>query len=467
MRSLKFQQDIFFDFEELTKIHSYEIGFQIKENPIPQSQGESVSLSAVYQSIIEPFSNKDYPRLKVELEKFGDYLYTNNVTAENVEEFDRLQFGQLLIELSEGINPAISQNAFHIITLLQSKGPAYPAIFFSLDFLDFCVKFINKPFSAVCYYAFVATTNISSQSENLFYNVLERIPIDSINPQRFLDSNIKEAALDLACTYVKYNVDFQIASQVIEYAKQCLSTEELYFHHSAFWIFVRLLRFTPDESIDYIMIPDVLNHVNDIFEHEDSYSLIPGLIFISYVYELNFEVPNFYYKGIIDVLADTEDSLCRKQSLRTISKMSYRNNSLIPHFIKYGLIMAIQSAIEKGQYKDKLEIGFTACNIFDQNIAEVTNRVLATHSIGLFLTLIDFDDEELNKHALFCMYNVFQEAENIGRVDELMEPFIANDGMITIEKLQHEEDNETASCAANFEERFLRQSEEDRDEDVI
>lgn len=215
------------------------------------------------------------------------------------------------------------------------------------------------------------------------------------------------------------------------------------------------------------MIPDVLNHVNDIFEHEDSYSLIPGLIFISYVYELNFEVPNFYYKGIIDVLADTEDSLCRKQSLRTISKMSYRNNSLIPHFIKYGLIMAIQSAIEKGQYKDKLEIGFTACNIFDQNIAEVTNRVLATHSIGLFLTLIDFDDEELNKHALFCMYNVFQEAENIGRVDELMEPFIANDGMITIEKLQHEEDNETASCAANFEERFLRQSEEDRDEDVI
>ena len=115
---------------------------------------------------------------------------------------------------------------------------------------------------------------------------------------------------------------------------------------------------------------------------------------------------------------------------------------------------------------DKIPIGLLVCNAILYDVGFACDRILQTKSISFFLDLIEYDDEELNKIALTCIVKIFDEAEIVGRVDELFGRFNKSEGLSAICKLEHDEDNETSLMATNFRLKYFPENEEDINDDV-
>lgn len=452
-----FNKDSFFDYERITQNHNFEIGFQILNEEVPDTNSDiSCPPAEHYDKIISAY-NTNSNNLNKLLIDFSTYLYKNGF--DDVEEFNKTRMEEILINLCKSNNAGISQSAFHIITLLQSKGPAFPIFCLGVEFFNFCTSFLDQEYSPVLYYSLSAINNLCCQNEETRNDSYSIIPPTMIkNFFQHFDVNVKEVALDLACTYLKYPLSTEDCFLFLELAKEALITQEKIYYRSGFWILVRILRNCP-ELTDKVMDDEILECANDIFDDKDSDCIIPGLIFISYVYEMNFEIPDFYYNGILDVLADPPSHICQKQAYRTIAKIMYRRPDLISKFLHYGIIGQASYAIENAKFNDKIQIGLIVCEAVLSNISESCDRILQTKSISFFLDLLELEDDELTKRALACMINIFNEAESIDRVDELLKRFIQNDGLIAISKLEHEEDNEISLMAADFKSNFFSENE--------
>lgn len=351
----KFNKDSFFDYEKTTQNHNFETGFQILNKEIPDSNSEeSIPPMEHYENITNNYDNGNLEELKKSLNDFSSYLYKNGF--DDIEEFNKTRMEEILVSLCESKNSDISQISFYIITLLQSKGPAYPDFFFSIDFFNFCKSFLNKPFSVVLYYCLSAIVNICYQNDEARNYISNQIPIEKvISIFRRNGINVKEIALDLACAYLKSPLSPESCLSILKLAKEALGADgkldaedeivnEKLFHRYGFWILARILRSYP-ELTEEVMTNSVLVSSNTIFDDNEE-SIIPGLIFISYVYEMNFEIPYFDYNGILEVFASPSTRICQIQAHKTLNKIFIRRSDLISKFIQYGLIIQSVFALE-------------------------------------------------------------------------------------------------------------------------
>ena len=457
---IKNQDETNFDLTNLAKTHVFDRGFQKLNTEIPSSKSElTIPPIEFYEKIILNYDNNDVNGLKTDLDEFSKYLYKNGF--DDVDEFYNTRMEEVLINLCGASDAQLAQSAFFIVSLLQSKGPAYPETFLNSNFFNFCVKFIDNTFSAVLYYSLVCIYNICSQSEEARNLVMHEIPIEKLSKlmTTHFDPCVKEASLDLICCYTKFQVDHETCKNLISIAAQGLSMEDTSMHHSCFYILNRILRNYPDLTGD-IMTPEILSYATSITDDEDQYHIIPGLIFISYVYEMNFEVPNLSINGLLEIFGNPSDHTCLRQALNTLSKIVYRRPDLIPRFISAGIFIQSAYAIEFAKYVDKVKIGKFVCSIIIQDIPGSCERMLQTKSVSFLLDLIDIDDEELTIQVLHCLIAVFEEAVSLERVDELQKRFTQNDGPDIINKLENEENQDIAQLANNFKSKFMQENEE-------
>ncbi|OHS95258.1 hypothetical protein TRFO_02244 [Tritrichomonas foetus] len=449
------------DFDKLSINYAFERSFQVLNDKVPDSHSDmTIPPIEHYEKIIKAFDESRLDDLKKYLDEFSTYIFKNGF--DDVEEFYNTRFESVLQTLCSSVSQVqLAQSAFHIITLLQSKGPAYPMSLLSFDFMNFCVEFVNHQFSPVLYFALCCLYNICSQSEQLRDALLEMVPLTKI--QSFLshfDLCVREAAIDLACCYSKFPLNEEQCITLIAIAQKGLSLGDPKLHHSCYWILIRILRNVP-QLTENIMAPEILSFASDIFDDEESYNLIPGMIFISYIYEMNHEIPDLSLNALLNLLGDTTDQMCQRQIYRTISKIVYRRPDYVHDMIKFGIIGQAAFAIDNAKFVDKVQIGLLICNIIQQDISYACDRIIQTKSIALFLTLIEFDDEELTLAALNCLTNIFNEAETSGRKSLLMKRFNINDGPEIFSKLEHDENEDIANLSRNFRENYLKQTEEE------
>lgn len=479
--SPKLGKSSFIDYEELAKNRIFEIGFQIQNKEVPDSvSDETIPPIEFYDEIAANFDQENYGRLLEVLNNFATYLFKNGL--DDIEEFDNSRMKDILMSLCESKNSDISQSAFHIITLLQSKGPAYPDFFFDVPFFNFCFSFISQKYSVVLYYSLIAIYNICCQSDQSRNYIYSQIPIDKIKSLfTHHDINVKEAALTLSYIFLKCSNTNEYVIEILNIVKNVLKIQDKPPNENedneieekdkplvsySFWILVGILRYHP-ELTNEIMCEQILRRTNYILDLDpDSDCAIPGFIFISYVYEMQFEIPDFDYAGFLNIFEKTNSQKIQVQAYTTMNKIFNCRPDLISKFIQYGLIIQTEGALNNAKYADKITIGIIVCNAMLKDIGCTCDRVLSTGSISFFLDLIDIEDDELTKLALTCIISIFDEADKEDRVNELKEPFFANEGPEMLSNLEQGENTEISMMIEDFRNKYFSNDGVDEEEDA-
>lgn len=477
--SPKLGKSCFIDYDGLMQSHFSEIGFQLLNKDVPDLiSDESIPPIEFYDNIAENYDNGNFEQLKETLDNFTTYLYKNGL--DDIEEFNQSRMEQILVTLCESKNADISQRAFHIITLLQSKGPAFPEFCFDLDFFNLCNSYLVKNFSVILYYCLAAIFNICCKNDQSRNYIIEQIPLQRIKSLcGHFDINVREAALDLACVFLKSPLPFEYCIEVLNIVKELLEAKDdpngengtfekddeidqdnelddkqKKFLYSGFWILVRILRHYP-ELTEKVMTPKILRRANEVFDDDNPDTVIPGLIFISYVYELKYEIPHLDYNGILHALASPPTPNVQRLAYETLNRIFTCRPDLICKFIQHGLIIETSTGLDNAKFVDKIAISMIVCNAILKDIGSACDRVIETKSISFFLDLFEIDDEELNKLALECLIRIFDEADMQNQASLLKGRFIKNDGIAILEKLEHEEDNDLSLQAASFKNRYF------------
>jgi hypothetical protein len=205
------------------------------------------------------------------------------------------------------------------------------------------------------------------------------------------------------------------------------------------------------------LVPDILRHTNQVLRCRSHYSLIPGLIFISYVYELGETLPEFSAKKILRRLSAPSDPRVQRQACRTLTKIVMRRPDMIPHFLRAGIFVHILNGLEVAKFRDKIELGFLACAVIECGGEAATERVFATKCINLWLDLVEYDDEELNAAVIATLDRIFSAAGEVSPplASRLYRRFVSCNGMDIVQKLADDESGAVADSAKQLFDDYL------------
>jgi hypothetical protein len=467
--SYKDDDEEYFRLQEEQNWRTFERGFLQIWQSIPDRSGvPSIPPSEHYDHIKLSLEQKNSDLFRRAVREFADFVYKNGFDDE--DELER--FGVLDVLLDVCRIPELGAHAFHLVSLLQTKGPAFPAYLQSPGFITWCFEFVRHR-SPVVYYALTCLANHCALGESQTRFVEELVPIVGIGALlENATDDVREALFDLACRYSKCALAPEEGIELIHIATIGLVCQAPAYFASCFWILVRLLRHYP-ESIIYILVPDVLRHTNQVLRCRNHYALVPGLIFISYVYEFGESLPEFSTRKILRRLSAPSDPRVQRQVCRTLTKIAVRRPDMIPHFLRGGIFGHILDALDGAKFRDKIEIGFLACALIKFGGQAATERVFATKCINLWLDLVEYDDEELNAEIIATLDTIFAAAAEVGEktASRICRRFVSCNGLQIVQKLIDDESAAVADPARQLFDDYLADiaaqlAEEEEDEQV-
>jgi hypothetical protein len=430
----------------------------------------------LYEHIDVSFQEKNPDDLLIALTDLANYIFQNGF--DDPDELDRSNVMSQLFAVCDipiAENLKLAPTAFHILSLLQAKGPAYPYAVMSTSFVDFCLQFIDLK-SPIMYYPLTCLVNYCVQGEAQTTAIMTQIPVPrlrSLFDQHFVDTFVREAVLDLGCRYAKYPLSPEDAMGLISLCHAALLLDSYYYFHSAYWILVRLLR-RYEEAIPHIMQPDLLSVCHFVLRCRKGYDLIPGLIFISYVYELGFCLPGLSLSKLLKRFSGSTEPTVQRQACRTLIKLVTRRRELIPAILNAGIFGEISFALERARFRDKHEIGLLACFVIEFGGDIACMRVFRTNCVNLWIELFEFEDDELSFSALAALDRIFRAAEEIDekKAERVHRRFVACGGVEAVRALVEGENELVADAARAFFESYLteidavEEEEEDQMEEV-
>jgi hypothetical protein len=434
-----------------------ERGFlRLWESVPTDSPSPSIPPSEHYDHIAISFDQKNIENTLLALKEFSDYLFKNGF--DDPEEFERVGICSVLTQLCEiplNESAVLAPAAFHVVSLLQTRGPQFPAFFQSSEFVQWCFRFLGSP---ILYYPLTCLMNHCALGERETLFVQELIPVAALRPQFDASSDIavRETILDLACRYSKVALTPEMALGLIDLCRIALVLGEPEYYPSAFWILVRLLRHYA-ESIVYVMCPDILSNANRVLKCERVGALIPGMIFTSYVYELGFDYPRFSIVKIMKLLSEPLDVACQRQACRTLTKIVVRRSDMIPILVEKGIFYHIACAMDSAKVRDKFEIAMLACDVIDLGGQPATARVFQTKCINLWVGFLDWENDELTVRAIETLDRIFAAAEEVTEevAGRMHSRFLSVGGVAAITKLMDDENEDIARLASGFFESYL------------
>jgi hypothetical protein len=411
-----------------------------------------------YEHIAASFKAKNIENTLLALKGFADYLYKNGF--DDPEEFDRLGIGHVILqicEVSPAENPLLGPTAFHVMSLLQTRGPQFPGYLQSADFIHWCFRFLVAA-SPILYYPLTCLMNHCALGERETFFVQELIPVASLRLQfdATQDIAVRETILDLGCRYSKVSLRPDMALGLIDLCRIALLLGESAYYSSTFWILVRLLRHYR-ESIVYIMCPDVLSNANAVLKGRSPGPLIPGMIFTSYVYELGFKYPRFSVVKLLNILSDPPDVSCQRQACRTLTKIIVRRQDMIPMLLAKGLFYHIACALDWARLRDKFEIALLACDVIELGGPPATARVFQTKCVNLWVGFLDWENDDITIRAIQTLDRIFEAAEELPEeiARRIHARFLSVGGLAAIEKLTSDGNEEISGLASSFFESYL------------
>jgi hypothetical protein len=458
-RSYKLDDERDFRIPELQTQRMLERGFLRIWDAVPTEEASpTIPPSEHYEHIAMSFKAHDANSALIALREFADYLFKNGF--DDPDEFDRFEMAQVLSQLCEiplGENADLAPTAFHVISVLQTRGPHYPRYLVSRDFIQWCFRFVTAG-SPILYYPLTCLMNHCAHGEQATLFIQELIAPESLRGQFDATSDvlIRETILDLACRFSKVALRPEMALALIDLCRIALVLHEPSYFPSAFWILVRLLRHYA-ESIIYIMCPDILTNANAVLRCHDAGSLIPGMIFTSYVYELGFKYPRISIAKLLNVLSDPPSVPCQRQACRTLTKIVIRRPDMIPMLVEKGIFYHIACALDIAKIAYKVEIALLACDLIDVGGNAATARVFQTSSINLWVNFLDWDNDELTVRTLQSLDRIFESASEFPAraTSRLNERFHSTGGPVAIEKLMGDENEDIAHLSTAFFEAYL------------
>lgn len=403
----------FFRLKEMQDFYVFQRSFLPLVSELPTDRPEeTIPPTEQYDQILEAFNEKNVPRMKECLKDFATYLYKNGF--DDAEEIDRRNIIPTLIEVCKTPNEA-APYAFHVLSLLQTKGPVFPSCLSSQDFVHFCFSFVNEKMDPLMlYYALTCLMNFCSLGPDETTEIKNLIPVPHLeliyrSKQHPL---VRETVLDLGWryTYIELTDDERVI--LVKLSQVAIMEAVEGYYHSAFWILVKVLRHH-GYMTNLVMMPEMLKNVALVMKCKKGNGLIPGMIFISYVYELGLELPELPAKKLIRRLEDATDRRVQRQACRTLIKIVKKSPEHIPLLLNKGLYASILTGMEDANYNDKIELGLLACFTIEEGGYEAVARVYVTRCIYLWLKLLEFEEDELTVEAIRAMSMIFSRIQEM------------------------------------------------------
>jgi hypothetical protein len=156
----KEDDESYFKLQVLQNWRMFERGFLQFWNSVPERTNElSIPPAEYYDHIAMSFQRKDAENLIVAKNNFVLYLFNNGF-----DDRDEIECANTIgilcdmcqIPLSE--NSLLASVAFHILSLLQTKGPAFPYYLHSNEFIIWCFGVFQRG-SAIMYYPLTCLMN--------------------------------------------------------------------------------------------------------------------------------------------------------------------------------------------------------------------------------------------------------------------------------------------------------------------
>jgi hypothetical protein len=452
--------EAYFQLNEAQNWRVFERGFLQIAGAIPTTDSlPTIPPSELYEHIEIAYDEHNPDRMLEALTDLSQYIFRNGF--DDPDELDRTRVIAILFSLCEvrlSENAKLAPTAFHILSLLQAKGPSFPYAVMGNQFALFCLQFVEHS-SPLMYYPLTCLSNYCAQGEKETYEIMESLPVSklrSLFDTTFTDTFVREAVLDIGFRYAKHELAPDSALGLIGLAQTALVLKSSYYSHSACWILVRLLRHY-QEAIPHIMMSDILGIVDNVLRCKRSYDVIPGLIFISYVYELGFSLPQLPASRLLKRLAESAEPTVQRQACRTLIKIVTRRPEFIPDLLKAGIFGEISFALERAKFRDKHEIGLLACFVIEFGGDVACERVFQTKCVNLWLELFEYEDDELSMAALAALDRIFLAGEEMDdeKAGRMHRRFVSTRGVETIQNLGMSENEEIANSARVFFETYL------------
>jgi hypothetical protein len=186
--------------------------------------------------------------------------------------------------------------------------------------------------------------------------------------------------------------------------------------------------------------------------------VIPGLIFISYIYEFGFIVEDLSYKSIMRIVASTTDDKLQRQACRTLIKMVVKHSgAVISSLLHIGVFAGIVDAMRIAKFRNKVGLALLACYIIKYGGEEACKRVYVTKSVNIWLDFFELEDDELSIEAIDALERIFGCAAIVTEecAAGLQERFFACGGLKLFQKLMHHENDEIVNAASSFWQAYL------------
>lgn len=446
--------------------HMFERGFKRLWDNVPSKDLEETPPPAeFYDQIQQYFYNSDEENLLNSMCEFSTYLYKNGF--DDPDEFNEKGMLKMFYQLCESLNVQISQTAFHIFSLLLSRGPKTIEGFDKTFFVDFCFRYLNDINSPLFYYALVCIIDVCGDSQEIRNEIMNRIPIDKL---LFLleqnDLALKESAMDLGFQYTKYDLDDYAINNLINLCEKAVYMGLECLNHSTYCIIIRLLR-NYENFTSKLFNPIFINNNQKLLESNSPYEILPGLLFVSYAFEMKID----YNSGedlnrIVEILSDPPDNNCQKQACLTLIKIVFRAPEKIEHLVRYGIFGQIGFALDHAKFSDKILIGKLACMIIKFGGPYAKMRVLQTKCINLFLIFFDYEEDELTYSSLEAINDIFNATSNEIRFEKLLKRFVSKGGYEFIQEFMESDNINIKEIACHIYNEYLEdynfnQEEED------
>ena len=442
----------FFRLKEMQDFYVFQRSFLPLVSEIPTDKPEpTIPPTEHYDRILESFHERNAQKLQAALKEFATYLYKNGF--DDAEEIERRNVIGVLLDACRTASAA-SPYAFHVLSLLQTKGPVFPGFLESSDFVRFCFDFVGERTDEIMlYYAMTCLMNYCSlgpgQTEQI-KSILTVPQLEMIYRSKQSEL-VREAVLDIGWRYTYIDMPDEERVILIKLAQVAIMEVVDGYYHSAVWILVKMLRHH-GYLTELVMMPQMLTKVAHVMKCKKGNGLIPGMIFISYVYELGLELPELPAKKLVRLLEDSSDRRVQRQACRTLIKIVKKSPQHIPLLLNKGLFASISEGLDDANYNDKIELGLLACFAIEEGGYEASKRVYLTKCIYLWLKLIDFEEDELTVEAIRALTTIFSHIDEMSSNLQLglLDRFEDCGGFQALSLVSQNENDAVAGPAAEF-----------------
>lgn len=448
----------FFKLNELQAMHDFQRGFMRLGDDVPSDDTEETIPPTEFYDKLETLNeNGDWLESVAVLADFATYLYKNGF--DDADEFQRRGMYDVIKNMCmvpDTEYEPIAPHAFHVFCLLQSKGPARPDELMQPEFLDFCLLFVERRLHT-CYYALTCLVNYCALGADQTLHLMSKFSMKKVHQffEDERDPTAKEVVVDLAWRYSKVATQPRDIDSLVKLAKRVIVEQHSYCYHSAYWILVRMLRHI-NGIADSIMTEEILGYADLGMRAKVREARIPVMIFISYVYELGFELPCLPAHKIVKNLRSGSNRMLQRQACRTCIKLATKTPFVIPKLLDNGIYGAISEGMDEAHYNDKMELGLLACYLIREGGFEASRRVYHTGAINLWLRLFEFEDEELSREAMASINTIFGFLNHINTVlrKRMLKRFCESDGQQILELVAQDECDDIALPARQFLEQY-------------